>query len=166
MLEVGTGLLPWRTGKLFLTLSCNLIFFSIRWREGLGFCSYSHFIAFWVMANCSQLGTNQGFPKQTKEGASTRTCHLLQCMLCFPLALHLEIPGVFRLHKLCLREAQKGELMHKKLKPLQMQGSVSMQWRRQPHSTVWNGVVIRGFYQKEGKVPIKASGKFYGVWDC
>lgn len=56
--------------------------------------------------------------------------------------------------------------MHKKLKLLQMQGPVSTQWRRQPHSTAWNGMVGRGFYQKEGKASVKASGKFHGVWEC
>lgn len=29
LLEVGTGLSSWPSGKLFLTLSCNLVFLSI-----------------------------------------------------------------------------------------------------------------------------------------
>lgn len=33
--------------------------------RGLDLCNCSCSVAFWVMANCSQSGTNQSFPMQT-----------------------------------------------------------------------------------------------------
>lgn len=136
----------------------------------MGLWSYFHFIAFWVAANCSQLGTHQEFFYAKRR--RTINLDLLQCTLCFPLALHLGILKVVSTYTSCVRGKLKKEKNkriikeNRKLKPLQKQGPVSTQWKRQPCSTVWTGMVARGFYQKEGKVSIKASGKFYGVWDC
>lgn len=131
LLEVGTGLLPLLTGRLFLTLSCNFIFFPIWWwGEVWIYVTVGLLFGWWPIVPSLEW-TKVSLCKQegeAGEGPLTRTLQPSTVHTLFSsCSLFRDSKRLYHLYKPCLREAQKGELIHKKVKQLQMHGQVSVQ---------------------------------------
>ena len=174
LLEVGSGLLPLLTGKLFLTLSCNLIFLSYLVVGGAwGYVTVLIQLLFgWWPTLPSLEQTEVSLSKQegeTEEGPSTWTCHLPQFTLCFPVALHLERRKAFPPTQAVSEgssergtDAQNGEAAPNARPSVHAVGTGEGTHIQQCRMTWWQGAA----YLKEGKAPIKASRKLSWVWDC
>lgn len=174
LLEVGTGLLPLLTGRLFLTLSCNLIFFPIWWWGGVWIyvTVLVQLLFGWWPIVPSLERTKVSLCKQEGEAGEGPLTQTLQPSTVHTLfsscSLFRHSKRLYHLYKPCLREAQKGELIHKKGEAVPNawpsvcaecggEGNHTQQCR-----TMWWQAAA---YLKEGKVPIKASGKLSCVWD-
>lgn len=165
LLEVGTGLLPLQTGKLYFTVLKFYLSFLFGGR-GLGICSSSHLAAFWVVSNRSESGMIWGFPKQT-GGWNRRTINLdmppsTVHTLFSSCSLFGDSKRLFHLHRPCLREAQKGNRCTKwwsssKCKdkcPCSGEGNHTQQYRM----TWCQGAA----YLKKAKYLLKIVGDFLG----
>lgn len=121
-------------------------------------CSYSHSIAFWAMANCSWLGINQEFfyangKRTISLDLPPSTAHILFSS-CSPSG---ESKSLFPPTQAVSEGSSKRTIdVHKNLKLLRCKAQCPQSGKdtHTPHGA-------RGFYQKEGKAPIKASGKFH-----